>query len=493
MTDELLVKYKELGKIVNFLTDLATLNAVVIDKKTHSQGETIGVELLSNYTAYMGSLNLMVVHSSAAWVARKILKATKKDDGKAKVWDKLKTAVLEFSNAAESLVKPLEYFSKLYNPKAAKSEKGVASLGDVLNLYTAQLEKLQTHYVKTLSTDAKAFKKTDVEVVKAGLIQGGIDIDNTGIAVMLGGEDVWIGGMQTQTMMTSHLAKVELLEHESPALVEEQLEKLYNSDELSLEQIVQKAELRKPVDLLEFDKLQDQIKEYLEKHAERYKAMLDEPEKLVLGGNETSLFEQLEALDRKILMGMCYQEFETMDSIETADALREHWDELQKNIQTIKEHPNKRMEIFSDMRFCYDEIAELEKRLESINLKESKPLTGDPKARLKQIVTIEQEYLPKLKEIESIWLEMSQKMSSLKQHWLMIIDDDEKSTCIKWTGLLLTSLLRLDLVEALRKKRFTTIDLDTASVIVTEDHPRLDLYQDGIGKAKLEALVERML
>jgi len=191
---------------------------------------------------------------------------------------------------------------------------------------------------------------------------------------------------------------------------------------------------------------------------------------------------------------MCYQEFETIDDIDDPNILKTKWDELLRNIETIKEHPNKRVEIFSDIRNCYDEIESLENQLESIDMTVSKPLAGSGKARLKQIVAIEQEFLPTLQKIESIWLDIAKQMSDLKQHWLVIIDDDDKSSCIKWTGLLVTSLLRLDLIDALIKKRFAgQITLDTSGVSITEDHPRLGLYQEGIGKAKLEELVERVL
>lgn len=493
--DELLVKYKELGKIVNFLTDLASQTSVVIDKKAHSQGETVPVELLSNYTAYMGALNLMVVHSSCVWIQRKMLKAlAKKEEERSKVWNKLKESLLGFANAAGSLVKPLEYFSKLYNPKAAKTDK-VASLADILSLYSVQLEKLQTHYIKQLSADSSFFKTTEVEAVKAGLVSGGLAIDSVGTPIMIGGEDIWIGGMQTQTLMTSHLAKLELLKNESDELVQE-LAGLYNTDELSLAQTIEKFELNKPVVLLEWDALEKRIGEYLEKHTERYKEFLEEsePHDLVLGGCDRKLFERLETLDRKILIGMCYQEFETIDDIDDPNILKTKWDELLRNIETIKEHPNKRVEIFSDIRNCYDEIESLENQLESIDMTVSKPLAGSGKARLKQIVAIEQEFLPTLQKIESIWLDIAKQMSDLKQHWLVIIDDDDKSSCIKWTGLLVTSLLRLDLIDALIKKRFAgQITLDTSGVSITEDHPRLGLYQEGIGKAKLEELVERVL
>lgn len=87
---------------------------------------------------------------------------------------------------------------------------------------------------------------------------------------MIGGEDIWIGGMQTQTLMTSHLAKLELLKNESDELVQE-LAGLYNTDELSLAQTIEKFELNKPVVLLEWDALEKRIGEYLEKHTERYK------------------------------------------------------------------------------------------------------------------------------------------------------------------------------------------------------------------------------
>lgn len=176
-----------------------------------------------------------------------------------------------------------------------------------------------------------------------------------------------------------------------------------------------------------------------------------EPHDLVLGGCDRKLFERLETLDRKILIGMCYQEFETIDDIDDPNILKTKWDELLRNIETIKEHPNKRVEIFSDIRNCYDEIESLENQLESIDMTVSKPLAGSGKARLKQIVAIEQEFLPTLQKIESIWLDIAKQMSDLKQHWLVIIDDDDKSSCIKWTGLLVTSLLRLDLIDALIK------------------------------------------
>jgi hypothetical protein len=503
---DLLVKYKELEGLVNFLTDLASQTSLVIDKTLHNQGETIPVDLLTNYTAYMGALNLMVVQSSAIWMQRKMLKAIsdKKPDDRANAWDKMKAAVLNYNNAAESLIKPLEYFSKLYNPKAQKEkgdkvDKKVASLEDIVNIYTAQLEKLQKHYVKTISSDDASFKSSASDTVKAGLISGGIELDRDGILftsgdlARSGGSEIWVGGLQTQTLMTSHLAKHELLRNEADELVSEQLDKMYNTDQLSLKQIAEKAELSKPVALLEWDKLEDSIREYLKHHAAKYNTSVPDSD-LVIGGCDYSLFEELETLDRNILLRMMYDEFTKMNEIENMDEMLERLDELKKNIETIKEHPNKRTEILSEMRYLYEEIKSLETKLDEIGLADAKPIVGtNAKERLSSIVAIEQEFLPKLQEMETLWLDIGKSMSSLKQLWLTLVDSDNKSTCIMWTGLLLTSLLRLDLIAAIGERRFPDKKIITDNLTISDEYPRISLYENGISRAKLEEFVQRFI
>ena len=57
MSTELIIKYKDLSKLANFLSDLVSLNVGIIDKKVHSQalGKDVTLEVLSNYTAYGSS------------------------------------------------------------------------------------------------------------------------------------------------------------------------------------------------------------------------------------------------------------------------------------------------------------------------------------------------------------------------------------------------------------------------------------------------------
>ena len=449
----------------------------------------------------MGALNLMVAKSSAIWMYRKMLKAmsgSKTKHNQSKVWEKLKTAIIDFGNAANSIVKPLEYFSKLYDPKA--SNKGISSLADVLKVYLKHVETINK-YVSSLESEGAVITAADatreVDAVKAGLVAGGLDPNRDGCIVRLGGEDIWIGGMQTQTLMTSHLTKLELLQSESNELVQSQLQSLYPDlgESLSLEMVCGQAQLSKPVDLLEWDKLEDSIRLYLKKHAEKYDEYIElsKTEKdVVLGAADAGLLEQLEEIDKAILLGMCYKEFSIINSIATESELETEWDRLQEDIKSLSLHPNKRTELLSELRYQYDELGASESRLNIPD--KSLPVVGTSALdRLRSIVSIEKEFLPELKKIEDLYLEQANNMSNLKQLWLDLIDDDQKDTCIRWTGLVVTGLLRLNLIELVLQKRFPGNAIDVKSVTVTEDHPRLALYQDGISRAKLEALISQFI
>jgi hypothetical protein len=498
---DVLLKHKEIGKLVSFLTELANATAGAIDTKIHQQAASnpIGIDLLTNYMAYMSALNLMVVKSTQAWMQRKLLKATK-TGAQADALTSLAHALVEFRDAAESISKPLEYFSKLYNPKAPKeSDSKVKSLSDILKIYNESIVILRDKYLATLATDVASSRVVDAtEVVKAGILGGA---DDAGVLIKLGGgtETAWVGGMQTQTLLMQHMTKLELLRDEDESIVRDRLaaavgpvgvDELKKSG-LSLEQAARMAELDKPILLLKWELLEKQIQEYLASHQEKYSAYmtLDIPDSWSGGHESIGLFNKLEHADRAILLGMLFQKFKDIDDIDTEVEFDAAVSKLRASVETIAQHPNKRTEILSEMRYLYDELDEME----AIDLSRTIPISGDTSIDiLESLVAAEVALTDDLTKLEKRYLDQATIMSKLKQLWENIISDDVKETCIKWTGLLLTSLLSLAVLEQLNATKFKNRS-NLSDIIITEDHPRIDIYHDGIKKSDLVKLIESFI
>ena len=502
MSVDLILKYKELEKLVNFLTELASKTVGIIDSNVRKQaiGNPITMELLSNYIAYMGSLNLMVVNSSSIWMRRKMLKqASKNAEAGKKILDSLKQATIAFGNASVSLVQPLTFFSKLYIPQSqkGKSNNSVSSLTEVLTLYNKHVDNLQKLYIKSIPSDS----------IRAELVAGGQDPDAEGVLVFLGGSDNWVGGLQTQSLMANHLTKLELLRGEDELLIKDQLKSLLKCsdldiclgelrvDGLKLSKVESLAELDKPVILLEWNALESKIRDYLVKHADIYKQYLIEiPESFVLGAAEgtDTLFNELETLDRKILMGMCYKTFEELNHIETIEDLKRAWQVLIEDNKTILEHPNARTALISDIRFHYDTINSTREKIKTIDTSISYPISGKkPLAILQDIIEAEKKFLPRLNELETLYLALATAMSNVKILYTDLISDDNNAICIRWTGLVVTGLLRRNLIETIKQKRFS--DQNDMFDQTIDGNESINLYDGGITRVKLIEFINRFI
>ena len=543
MSDSL-VKQKELSKLVNFLTELSNKSLPIINTKLIEQNEPTKIsELLSNYMAYTGALYLMVAKSGLIWFSRKLLKSGKDI---LSVWKKYKQAVIDFYEAAASLVKPMEYFSKLYivktktgakdkpKPTYYKSKhnesppKNVSSLSDILKVYTEFLAELKSKYVDTLEQDQKVFDQVKPSGVSNALVEGGMDPARHGQHVALGGDEVYIGGFQTQSALMKHLTKIELMLSEkdlSPIVftvnaaqilgvaedeVQDTIAKL-NQDGISFNKLLSEMVIDKSISLIKWKELKNSIEEYFIKHKAKYQELIDQantPHIMILGSSEDSLIEsrltdaigwieRLSAMDKDILIGMGYHEFKLINNISTANEMQIFAKELISNVASIKKNPNKRQALLSELRFTIERLKQLIESITSfVPSIEHISLNGDGLELLKNYCNAEMKFSQDLNTVETVYNDIATEFGKTIDIWSDIISDDVKETCIKHTGTLIKSLLRANLMLSLFQSRFTDLTQlhkTVEAITVSDQYPNITLYKGGMTHEALKELAELLL
>ena len=409
---DVLNKYKSLSELVGFLTEYANALVNVIDGKMRSyfvQSKPVDsmLEFMSNYSAFMGAINLMVAKSSIIWVNRKLLKGlltSKKSDKIGAVWEKFKTALIEFEVAAKSVVVPVEYFSKLYLGKTGAKDKKdkkrstqpkddkpkekqdkITNIKDALTLYNEKLKEL-SKYVLALKHDESVIVKgggpgpiADPIVPISNESMNCIASNNIINELKQGGLDnevgqpidyvdhVWIGGVETTSAITKMISKLEVLKESKPTdstltnvVVRSIVEDIIGSPAEERMDVISKTGVAGhdiiaasiSVDKLVWPK--EKIEQYLKTHAERYADLINNHkggEKLVVGGGDAmqtinseskKCLDELESIDMEILIGMGFDEFNEINGLRTPDKLREKYNAYAARLKDIEAYESSR-------------------------------------------------------------------------------------------------------------------------------------------------------
>ena len=549
MNKDLLQKHKDLEEKIKIIVLVLQKTSTLINAKIQSQlnllvkstdsGKTANElkQTITHYTHFMDSLGLLILTSVKASFNRKLMKTTKSSDKLTGYFNKWKDSTVDFWNHAKSTLEPLEYFASIYDPRSAgqkDKKQPVSSIADIIKIITNNLDEIKK-MTDTLDSDKKIITTGgDPQIIE--------DINE-----MLGGYSYETGGDSDDQQITpftdasiqSNLAKIALIKNTLANNNYKSVESYLNDVVLpALNDVVGPDPdtnnnillAIKNTHMLEVfnEDLREPLDAYIQKHSNKYSKFIDiskgmsESDTIIIGGidHETLIealskinsyknsIKSINEIDKNILVGIGIDEFNTVNNVSSISQVQEQHRRLQELIQNIQHEP-KRPEVISKIINNLEEAERILNQVEQECSKTSKltfpsiPKTSELTWEIQNAINKMEVWMDFVKSnittirnIERSVLEGSEFLDKAHKDILTLIGPSVE-TCIMRPARILQALVHKNVMSHILNVRFENPPSDVKKYLsdlkITETHPSVNIYNNGLKISDLYELAETLL
>jgi len=546
-------KYKELVNLAELLATVANETSIIVDARIRQALDSkIGdiKQHLSNYLSYMQSASIMITASANMWVSRKQLPS-----GKHKHIVKFKDMCNKFGESAKALIKPLTYFAQIPSGGSGTPETGkIKSLNDISSLIEQMLQKFDDSVKVLLPKLLEKSNKSDdknggcYDTVRSKLVTGGVEQGMVATSVIkLGGEEgqVWIGGFQVSDLLSRQIAKIEImkntmkkngdipesvLRHEIAGLLGEsddgQVDEIINDiidNGITINTVAKMSDMDKGIRSIKW--VGEVVPAYIDEHRKKNSKWIEMDDDASVHGASSDdtltehllktyldesceWYDQLFGMDRKILIGMGIDEFQSIKGIKNRKQFDDSVKELQSQIKNITEVD--RSSTMSEINYINDELRSVCESIQTLiagslplrlEINDGNKVGHDATQTIQffeQLIAAELKVKQQVIDLESLYNSGAQLLSTLADHWRRLISPQVLSTCIKRVGAIIRALVRLDILRVIAKNKFADAAAELAKMKVTENHPAISsngdvLYDKALKLSVLERAVDSIM